>query len=296
MKRLSNPIKTSLVLITLIIVAFIALGFYKYYSITKVDWSKTKDVVDVLKNIATLIAVAAGGIWAYFNFFKGRTYRPRLELKVSGKLLSQNGANYLVVTAQLKNVGLSDVKIDQQGSALRLFAYEVGERTSKARSVEKSRLITLPVFEAHGWVEPGELIEEQRLVAIPDLAFIALQITFRLVSNKIDWNSVAIIEPPQPTLSPANQAQLDERTPTPFETEKVDLSKSKKPTDEIGRDTANLANIMRQKEEDAEESCLIEAEKKSVEMVEVEKAGAAQEYSGELQSRQGSAHEDGGGT
>ena len=87
---------------------------------------------EILKNVATIIAIGAGAVWAYFNFFKGRTYRSRLEPKVSGKVISRNGASYLIVTAQLKNVGLSDVRIDQKGSALRVFVYTVGERQSKA--------------------------------------------------------------------------------------------------------------------------------------------------------------------
>src|SRR2546429_3204710 len=125
MKRLSKPIKIILALIAIGVVVLITLALYNYYSTVTVNWSKTKDVFDVLKNVATIIAFGAGAVWAYFNFFKGRTYRSRLEPKVSGKLISRNGANYLIVTAQLKNVGLSDVRIDQKGSALRVFAYTV---------------------------------------------------------------------------------------------------------------------------------------------------------------------------
>jgi hypothetical protein len=36
-------------------------------------------IVDVLQKLFTIAAIVVGGIWAYFNFFKGRTYRMRLE-------------------------------------------------------------------------------------------------------------------------------------------------------------------------------------------------------------------------
>jgi len=291
MKRLSKPIKISLTLITLIMVAFIAIGLYKHYSTTKVDWSRTKDVFDVLKNVATIIALGAGAVWAYFNFFKGRTYRSRLEPKVSGKLITRNDASYLIVTAQLKNVGLSDVRIDQEGSALRVFAYAVGEYASKARSVEQSRLITLSVFEDHGWIEPGELIEDQRLVAIPDVEYVALQIRLRLVSNKIEWNSAAIIEPPQLGVSSSKQLQPEERTPISLEAKSVGLLESKKPAHEMVGGTEDLANISMQKKEDAEESRRIEEEKKPTEIIDAEKPIPDKGDSRELQSRQELSHE-----
>lgn len=277
MKRLSKPIGTGLLLVTLILMVFISIGLYNYYTTNKIDWSKTKDVVDVLKNVMTIIAVGVGGVWAYFNFFKGRTYRSRLEPKVSGKLISRNSANYLVVTAQLKNIGLSDVRINQEGSAIRVFAYAVVEHTSKAHSVQQSRLITLPVFEEHGWIEPGELIEDQRLVAIPDIEYVALQTQLRLVSNKIEWNSAAIIEPPQLAAAPSNRAQLEPGTQVLLVTSGVGVSEDKKVTQATVGGTEDLAKITTLSEEDAAESRRIEEEKKPFEIMNIEKPVEAKE-------------------
>jgi hypothetical protein len=42
----------------------------------------------VLSNIKTIVETAAvivGGTWAYYKFFGGRTFRPRLELAISGR-------------------------------------------------------------------------------------------------------------------------------------------------------------------------------------------------------------------
>lgn len=270
MKGLSNKLKILLALyVAVVLVGLLTLALYKYYSATTVNWSKTKDVSDVLENVATVIAFGAGAVWAYFNFFKGRTYRSRLEPTVSGKLISRGDANYLIVTAQLKNVGLSNVRIDQKGSALRVFAYTVGGHASKARSVEQSRLITFSVFEDHGWIEPGELIEDQRLVAIPDIEYVALQIKLRLVSNKIEWNSAAIIEAPQPLDSPGNKPRIEERAQASLGAGAVGLLEGKKPTDKAASSTEDIANITMQKKEDAEESRRIEEEKDTKEITNV---------------------------
>lgn len=269
MKHFSNSVKFIFALIAIGVGVIIVLALYNYYSTVTVNWSKTKDVFDVLKNVATIIAFGAGAVWAYFNFFKGRTYRSRLEPKVSGKIISRNGAYYLIVTAQLKNIGLSDVKIDQKGSALRVFAYTFGQRPSKARSVEQSRLITLSVFEDHGWIEPGELIEDQRLIAIPDVEHVALQIRLRLVSNRIEWNSAAIIEPP-PMDSSADSLRIEERVPGVLEGQDSKLFKDKKLINNAVTSTDDIANIATQKKEDTEESRRIEEEKTPEDIINVE--------------------------
>ena len=269
MKHFSNLIKFIFALIAIGVGVIIAVASYDYYSTVTVDWSKTKDVFDVLKNAATIIALGVGSVWAYFNFFKGRTYRSRLEPKVSGKIISRNGAYYLIVTAQLKNIGLSDVKIDQKGSALRVFAYTFAERPSKARSVEQFRLITLSVFEDHGWIEPGELIEDQRLIAIPDVEHVALQIRLRLVSNGIEWNSAAIIEPP-PIESSADSLRIEAKAPGFLEGKDSKLLKDKKLINNGSTSTDDIANITTQKKEDTEESRRIEDEKTPEDIINVE--------------------------
>lgn len=261
MKRFSNSVRFIFAVIATGVASISTLFLYRHYSTHTINWSKTKDVFDVLKNMATIIAIGAGAVWAYFNFFKGRTYRSRLEPKVSGKVISRNGTFYLIVTAQLKNVGLSDVRIDQKGSALRVFAYTVGECPAKARSVEQSRLLTLSVFEDHGWIEPGELIEDQRLIAIPDVEHVALQVKLRLVSNKIEWNSAAIIEPSPSLDSSTSMIRIEEKGSVSLATRDVRPYEDTKLIDKPISSTEDIANVSMQKKEDSEESQRIEEEK-----------------------------------
>src|SRR5690349_24410533 len=55
-----------------------------YGSIT-VDWTRTKDFTDAFVNLIQSFALIAGGVWAYFNFAKGRTFQDRLIPIVSAK-------------------------------------------------------------------------------------------------------------------------------------------------------------------------------------------------------------------
>jgi hypothetical protein len=168
-----------------------------------INWKQAGEVLDALEKAFTILAISFGGVWAYFNFFKGRTYRPRLEVKASGRLVTRGGTDYLVSTAHLKNVGLSKVEIKQEGTGLLVSNYDVETTVPEIISVQDDLLTVFPVFEKHGWVEPGELIEDQRLIALPAGKHVALRLGLRITASGIEWNSWTIIE----QLAAASSAQ-----------------------------------------------------------------------------------------
>lgn len=88
-----------------------------YGSIT-VDWARTKDFTEGLANLTQSFALIGDGVWAYFKFAKGRTFQDRLIPNVSGKFVSIDGSVFLVVTTQLRNVGLSRFAFDQEASSI----------------------------------------------------------------------------------------------------------------------------------------------------------------------------------
>jgi Transcriptional regulator containing an amidase domain and an AraC-type DNA-binding HTH domain len=85
-----------------------------HYGSTTVDWTKTKDFTEAFVNVTQSLALIAAGLWAYFKFAKGRTFRDRLTPSVSGKFVSIDDSVFLVVTMQLKNVGLSRIAFDKK--------------------------------------------------------------------------------------------------------------------------------------------------------------------------------------
>ena len=66
-----------------------------------------KDSVEIAEKIATIAALVVGGVWAYFNFIKGRIYRPRLHPEVSGMVVVEHEQIYLHITSTITNVGNS---------------------------------------------------------------------------------------------------------------------------------------------------------------------------------------------
>src|SRR5262245_7455367 len=44
-------------------------------------------VLEDAERAFTILGIVVAGIWAYYNYFRGRTYRPRLEPEITATLL-----------------------------------------------------------------------------------------------------------------------------------------------------------------------------------------------------------------
>ena len=145
------------------------------------------------ESIFVMAGVVVGGLWAYFNYFRGRVFYPRLELELESKFHNQSNSHCIVITYKVKNVGLSRVKFNHKGNALRVYS---AIRVNNAPFVHKvlwERLATFDVLSDHGWIESGETITETQLISIPQEVYsedkLAIKTTLRVVSmKKTEWN------------------------------------------------------------------------------------------------------------
>ena len=158
----------------------------------------------IIESVFTTIAIILGGIWAYFNFFKARIYKPRLEIDISGTPFRIDDMYYLKSKLQLKNVGLSKFVIEQEGTALIVSSFTQPPNSMEVGYLDKGEIGIFSVFELHSWIEPGESIDIQKLIMIPQSDHIALELRLRIVSQMgnvkkraIEWNETKIIELPQ---------------------------------------------------------------------------------------------------
>src|SRR5215204_594420 len=74
------------------------------------------------KTAATVVIVGTAG-WAYFKFVRGRTFRRRLELTISGEVRRGPGVMYVLTNSTAKNIGLSKFEINHEKSGLRVMTY-----------------------------------------------------------------------------------------------------------------------------------------------------------------------------
>lgn len=147
------------------------------------------------EKIVAILGILVGGIWVYINFIKGRIYRPRLEQNITARLFEQKGAHLLLVNLELKNIGLSRVSLQQEGSGLRLFfAKPLKLNNPEARNgivlqVDWERQATFSALTKNKWIESKEVIVEQQLLDIPPDRPTAFKLEWCIVSSRAIWKT-----------------------------------------------------------------------------------------------------------
>ena len=151
--------------------------------------------IEVLKDVFEIAAIAMGGVWTYFNFFKGRTYKSRLECEVHGSVETHSGQPWLKVVMKTKNVGLSKVPIERSGTFLQLHS-AIAPRTCPpwpCQATWNQAPAVWGVFKDHDWLEPSEPIEDQMLIELPDDKAPAYSLTLKVLSGKLWWTATNIV-------------------------------------------------------------------------------------------------------
>ncbi len=118
-----------------------------------------KTIVEIIGTAVTAAAVVIGGSWAYFKFVKGRTYRPRLEVGLSGQWRPVDERHLLQARISVKNIGASNVTLLQKGTGLRVSILAPDQPAAPVSTAWES----LKVFEIlgeHRWIEPGETVSD----------------------------------------------------------------------------------------------------------------------------------------
>jgi hypothetical protein len=124
-----------------------------------------KDWADAAASAAQALAIVIAGFWAYFKFFRGRTFAKRAELSVTATVLRTRRPT-LKVRATMRNTGLSKIPLRTKA----VLVYGV-----YAAPTEKNPIATRDVqigpakkiFKAHGWVEAQETISDEILRLLP---------------------------------------------------------------------------------------------------------------------------------
>jgi hypothetical protein len=130
---------------------------------TKLSLDNISTAVTITVNTLTAAAVVIGGVWAYFKYAKGRTFRPRLEVILLGQWQNFNGRHLLQARITVKNVGASKIALLQEGTGLKvsLFAKKQPVPPDLAKW---DRPKVFSVLTEHAWIEPGETVSDDLLL------------------------------------------------------------------------------------------------------------------------------------
>ncbi len=122
-----------------------------------------QSVVGIVGTVVTAVALAVGGLWAYFKFVKGRTYRPRLEVEMSGQWRQLDGMDLLHARVTVRNIGNSAVTLLQRGTGLRVSVPAADQGTAPV-AVAWTVLHVFEILGEHEWIEPGETVSDDVLL------------------------------------------------------------------------------------------------------------------------------------
>src|SRR5689334_12347387 len=167
-----------------------------HYSPLKIDWGITHQFTGSIQNVVQVLALCAGGCWAYFKFVKARTFQQSLTPTVSGRLVVLDGMFYLIATIQIKNVGSSGIDFDREANGLILYEYSTKPEAT-VHAVTDERITSFPIFEAQKkrYAEPKEDIEVQRLISIPGPLKLAYRLEAEILSTSgFTWRAASIVD------------------------------------------------------------------------------------------------------
>jgi hypothetical protein len=151
--------------------------------------------VETVKNLCEILAIFGGAAWTYLNYFRGRTYNPRLECSIDASVEKHSGHSFLTTVVRVKNIGLSKVPIDQKGTALLIYSADLEDRAPSFPSQLRwnEPVAAFDVFAGQRWVEPAESIAESLMVDLPHGGTFTYKIALKVVSGEIWWTAESIV-------------------------------------------------------------------------------------------------------
>ena len=151
------------------------------------------EILEITGKIVTTLAILIGGFWAYYKYFKGRLFHPRLELFIDGKIIHLGSNPQLLLNYEIKNVGLSKVDIDKEVSGIRVMKYYPQDDSLEIESAEWEHIGSFPLIEKHGWVDSKEIIKDSSLFSISETQGIVYKANIRIVGKGKSWDAGSII-------------------------------------------------------------------------------------------------------
>jgi hypothetical protein len=173
----------------------LSLCLVAHYSSIKIDWTVTRDFTGSIQSSVQALAFLIGGVWAYYKFVKGRSFQDSLSPIISGRFVSIDASVYLVISVQIKNPGSTKVDFNREGSAIIVYEYAVTSEP-EIHTVADKRLTAFDVFKPNErYIEPNEIIELKRFVAIPGPIKLGYRLEVEILSKSgFTWTATTIVD------------------------------------------------------------------------------------------------------
>lgn len=150
-------------------------------------------VLENLKTLLEIVAILAGGSFAYLKFVHGRLFHPKLDIEADGKEISVADKSQVLICVKVKNVGFSRVFLDEQMSVLRVFSEEERLNLDFTDAAMWRHIATVPVLRDHEYIYPLEVIREEELFCIDSKDKNCLRFEITVSSMERIWRASTIV-------------------------------------------------------------------------------------------------------
>lgn len=157
----------------------------------------SKDVIESLEKLVSIMAIVVGGAWAYWRFGVTREAEWNLEVTVAGTVLpygSHADKKILVVVAKLANVGKtvfvpSDDGITLKLSRLNKDGYSEGLVIDDELAALGEEISMLRYYNEY-YIEPGCTYEEVEAVFVPADTIVSAIVTAHGQGTSVDGEAI----------------------------------------------------------------------------------------------------------
>jgi len=134
----------------------------------KFDLQKAKDWADFILKVVSVLAIAAGGSWAYYQFRLADTTASNIQLSVSTEVLKYtDDYRLLLIHVRPKNIGKVPVTPGADGLVVTVYKFPDNEKPGPIQLDKLSAIYKTDVLKKYtdGYVlEPG--VEYDEIVAL----------------------------------------------------------------------------------------------------------------------------------
>ncbi|MBL8470284.1 MAG: hypothetical protein KF854_16490 [Nitrospira sp.] len=152
-------------------------------------------LADLAIKAAQVLAIAVAGVWVYWNYVRGRTHVPRLQVELSVKFIQREGRYFLHTRQVVKNPGLAIVRITRRGTGL--IVARASPAPSSPAAFEPTWIAegAFEVFENIESVEPGLAFTEEKLVSVDHPVASLYRVLVRVVAARHSYRATAVAWP-----------------------------------------------------------------------------------------------------
>ena len=109
-----------------------------------------KIISEVVNNLVVSVGIVTGGIWAYYQYIKGRLFSPKIHLGYSNSIIRMSNKQVLVLLEfSIKNIG--SVRVIPENYLIQITGFKINEGDIvKNKILEESLLPSFKQIEKSG--------------------------------------------------------------------------------------------------------------------------------------------------